>query len=141
MTLIEHIKNYFMTCPALEGKRIDIDCLAADPDSISIDSQPSERIVKRYLDGSAVCKYSFTLSSRMYYSSDLKQQAENIDFFEQITEWLMEEALLFRLPELGEKRIARTLSVLGSAYPILVSEELGLARYQIQLELIYLQEV
>ena len=77
----------------------------------------------------------------MYYSSDLKQQAENIDFFEQITEWLMEEALFFRLPELGEKKKARTLSVLGSAYPILVSEELGLARYQIQLELIYLQEV
>lgn len=141
MTLIEHLRRFFMTFPLLEGQRLDIDCLRSEPESYSIDSVPSESAVTRYLDGSSVRQFLFTISSRMYYGSDLDTQRENAAFFEALEDWLDRQTLFLRLPELGENRTARSLEVASSAYPFVVDEDEGTARYQIQLRLIYLQEV
>lgn len=143
MTIIEHLRQYFLTCPVFEGKRLNIDCLTSDPGSYSIDSVPTERIQKRYMDGSTVRRQLFTISSRAYYGPDLHQQRENIGLFEALESWLDEQDALGLLPPLGSKRRARSLNVLSSAYPIDVEDgdQGSTARYQIQFELIYLQEV
>ena len=143
MTIIEQLRQYFLTCPVFEGKRLNIDCLTSDPGSYSIDSVPTERIQKRYMDGSTVRRQLFTISSRAYYGPDLNQQRENIGLFEALESWLDEKDALGQLPPLGNKRRARSLNVLSSAYPIDVEDgdQGSTARYQIQFELIYLQEV
>lgn len=140
MTVIEHLRQYFMEFPLLQGERLDIDCLRSKEGSYSIDSEPGD-IVQRYLDGSTVRRFPFTISGRMCYSSDLKNQAENLEFFEELEAWLAKKELFLDMPDLGEKRTTRTLEVLSSAYPFLVDENEELARYQIQLRLTYLQEV
>lgn len=141
MTIIESLKEYFQGFPPLAGKRIGIDCLSAKEYSYSIDSVPCESIVSRYLDGTTVRRCLFTISSRMFYGNDIAQQAENIEFFEQLEMWLSEQETFFRLPKLGAKRRARSLTVLCSAYPTIANEDEGTARYQIQCQLIYTQEV
>lgn len=141
MTVMEHLRQYFMTFPGLQEHRLDIDCLQSKPESFSIDSVPSECVVQRYLDGSVVKRLLFTISSRMYYSSELAGQEENLQFFEDLENWVTQKDMLMDLPDLGEKRRARSLEVTLSGYPFTVNEDEGLARYQIQFRLIYLQEV
>lgn len=143
MSVMEALRQYFLCFPELEGKRLNLDCLASDPNSYSLDSVPAETIVKRYCDGSAVRRRLFTLSGRDYYGTELAQQNENTEFFDKLEAWLAMQELTMQLPELGEKRKARSLTVLQSGYPIEVNGTDGglLARYQAQFELIYLQEV
>lgn len=140
MTVMQHLRQYFMEFPGLQEHRLDIDCLQSQPESFSIDSVPSESVVQRYLDGSVVKRLLFTISSRMYYSSNLTGQEENLKFFEDLENWVTRNDLLMILPDLGEKRKARSLEVTLSGYPYTVNEDEGLARYQIQFRLIYLQE-
>lgn len=141
MTVMQHLRQYFMEFSGLQEHRLDIDCLQSKPESFSIDSVPSESVVQRYLDGSAVKRLLFTISSRMYYSSDLTGQEENLKFFEDLENWVTRNDMLMILPDLGEKRKARSLEVTLSGYPFTVDEDEGLARYQMQFRLIYLQEV
>ena len=143
MNVIEALRQYFLDCPVFADQRLDIDCLASDLDSYSIDSVPSERIVTRYCDGSTVRRQLFTISSRAASGADLAQQRANLDLFEGVEAWLDDQDVLGILPSLGEYRRARSLKVLSSAYPIEVDDgdQGSVARYQIQLELIYLQEV
>lgn len=143
MSVIDSLHSYLKTCPAFAKARLDIDCLQSDPDSYSLDSVPGERTLSRYLDGSCVRQQLFTVSSRSNYGPDLRQQTENLQLFEDLEHWLDTQECFGILPDLGEKRRARSLTVLSSAYPIEVDEGRGggTARYQIQLRLIYLQEV
>lgn len=141
MTVIEALHSYFKTSPALADVRLDIDCLQRDHEKFSLDSVPGERIVKKYMDGSSVRRQLFTISSRAPYGPDLDQQADNLEIFGELEDWLDDQGQLGLLPNLGDRRRARSLRVTSSAYPIEVDEGQGVptARYQIQLELIYLQ--
>lgn len=141
MTIIEHLREFFQSYPGLAEERLDIDCLASSVDNYSIDSVPCESVVTRYLNGSTVRRCLFTLSSRMYYGQDIAQQAANLAFFEGLENWLDRETFFLRYPRLGEKRKIRSLTVTSSASPFIVDEDTGTARYQIQCELIYTQEV
>ncbi len=141
MTIIEHLRAYFQQYPGLAGERLDIDCLASAADNYSIDSVPCESVVSRYLDGSSVRRCLFTISSRRYYGQDLTQQAENLAIFEGLESWLEQKLRFLQLPTLGERRRARAVHVLSSAYPIIIDDDTGTARYQIQCDLIYTQEV
>ena len=143
MTIIEALHNYFRTAPVFDGQRLDIDCLQSDPEKFSLDSIPGERTVKKYMDGSSVRRQLFTISSRAAYGPDLTQQKDNLRFFSDLEAWIDEREVLGLLPQLGPRRSARSLRVTSTAYPIEVDEGQGTstARYQIQLELIYLQEM
>lgn len=143
MTVIDALYSYFKTAPALANVRLDIDCLQRDPAKFSLDSIPGERIVKKYIDGSSVRRQLFTISSRSPYGPDLDQQAENLEVFGDLEDWLDDQEQLGILPNLGDRRKARSLRVTSSAYPIEVDEGQGTstARYQIQFELTYLQNI
>jgi hypothetical protein len=141
MTIIESLRQYFMQFPELAEKRLNIDCLSSGVDSYSIDSVPGESVISQYIDGTTVRRFLFTISSRMYHSTDLTQQANNLAFFEALDGWLSQQILLMAMPDMGAKRRARSLEVNSSAYPIIVDDDSGTARYQMQLQLIYLQEV
>ena len=143
MTVMDSLHSYLKTCPAFTGKRLDIDCLRSKPDSFSLDCVQVERIVQRYLDGGTVRRQLFTVSSRAEFGPDIKQQKENLAVFDALESWLDAQDALGILPPLGETRKARSLRVLSTAYPVEVDEDStgALARYQIQMELIYLQEV
>ena len=141
MTVIEALRQYFMQFPKLQEERLDINCLQSKPESFSIDSVPSESVVTRYMDGSAVRRCLFTISSRMYHCADLQNQDGNMAFFEELEDWLDKKNLFLQLPDLGEKRTVRTLEVTQSAYPFILDENGETARYQIQMRLTYLQEV
>ena len=141
MTIIEALRQYFRQYPGLKEERLDINCLQSKTDSYSIDSVPGESVLTRYLDGSTVRRCLFTISGRMYHSEDLKNQDNNMAFFEELETWLENQILFMKLPELGAKRTARSLEVTLSGHPYILDETGETARYQIQMRLTYLQEV
>ena len=141
MTVIESLREYFKTFPKLRNERVDLNCLQSKVDSYSIDSVPGEGVSTRYMDGSTVRRSLFTISGRMYHSDDLNNQSRNMEFFEELENWVENKNLFMQLPDLGEKRKARSLEVTLSGYPYLLDENGETARYQIQLRLTYLQEV
>lgn len=134
MTLIETMRDFVRGYPPLAGGRPNIDFLPPEAASYSVDAEPIKSEVKRYLDGSSVRQFAFVLATRTYYGETVRQQIDNLAFFEGFEAWLARQPL----PDLGEGRTARKLEVTTSGYAF--AQETDTARYQIQLKLTYFQK-
>lgn len=137
--IIDKIREYFLKCPLIdELARINVDYLGVDPVEYTIDSVPSETIIKQYVDGGGLKQYVFVFGSREYYGSDTLQNIENSGFYEKFSEWIENQSDIGNLPLLeGEKRSVK-IEVLTSGYLFDTSEEN--ARYQIQMRLVYYED-
>lgn len=141
MSVISSVREYLMSAPGFDTKRINIDNLSDSVGGISVDSEPSDRIVTRYLDGSSKRRLVFTISSRNFYTTEIQNQKQNIEAFEQLSEWLDKQRFLRNVPQLEAGKTALSIEMTSSPYPILVDEATATARYQASCEIIYLQEV
>lgn len=137
MTVIECLRAWFKEYSGLSG-RLDVDYLGEDADTYSIDTIPSEEIIKRYKSG-AVKQYQFAISSRRFYDQNIEQNIENLKFFEDLTTWVEQKAKARQLPTMDGGRTALRIVVTSNAYPFIVSED-GKARYQVQMRLEYYKE-
>lgn len=137
--IIEGIRNYMKKCPCLEkfnnAVRVNVNYLADDTTTYTIEEVPTEPILKQYLDGSSKRQYNFIFASREPYGADVLQNINNSGFYEEFTNWIETNE---ELPVLGDNLEALKVEVLTSAYVIAVTEDT--ARYQIQLRLKYLKK-
>jgi hypothetical protein len=138
MTVIESIREWLKGYNGLTG-RLDVDFLGEDADTYSIDTIPSEEIIKRYKNGGCVKQFQFAVSSRRFYDQNIAQNIENLKFFEDLTAWVEAQARARKLPNMGEGKTAQKIIVTSTAYPFIVSED-GKARYQLQMRLEYYKE-
>lgn len=138
MTVVECLREWFKGYSGLSG-RLDVDFLGEDADTYSIDTVPTEEIIKRYKDGGCVKQYQFAISSRRFYDQNIAQNIDNLKFFEDLTDWVEAKAKARQLPTMDEGRTAQKIVVTSNAYPFIVSED-GKARYQIQMRLEYYKE-
>jgi hypothetical protein len=63
----------------------------------------------------------------------------NLQFFDDLTEWVESKAQARELPAMDGDRVAQALVVTSTAYPFIVTED-GKARYQLQMRLEYFQK-
>lgn len=138
MTIIQAVRDWVETCPLLEGGQVHVDFLDPEASSYSVDVTPGEPVVKQYLDGSSRRQFLFRVASRALYGDDIRQNLDNIGFFEQFADWVEEQNLFRRLPNLGEGKRSMSLEVTTSGY--VFEENTTFACYQIQCRLTYLQE-
>lgn len=138
MTVIESIRNWLRGYSGLDG-RLDVDFLGEEADTYSIDSIPSEEVIKRYHDGSTRKQHLFAVASRRLYDQNIAQNIESLQFFEDLTAWVEAKARARELPEMGANRMPLKIVVTSTAYPFIVSED-GKARYQIQMRLEYYEQ-
>lgn len=137
--IIESIRNYFLSCPLLdEFARLDIDYLGVDALNYTIDSVPSETLIKQYVDGGKLNQYIFTFGSREYYGADVLQNIDNSGFYEKLTVWIEEQNENEIYPILGDNQDPLKVEVVTSGYLMGATE--NLARYQIQLRLTYYED-
>lgn len=134
MTLIEYIRELLKTCPLLEGERINVDFLDAEHGSYSVNTSPASPIVKRYVWGS-LRQFVFTFVTNYWYGAEIRQNLDNVGFFQQFAEWLESVPLPNTLPD-GQTPVS--LEVLSSGYAFLTEEDAG--RYQIECKLNYKQK-
>ena len=138
MTVIESLRDYFLTFPGLHEGDLCIDFLGAEPEQCTLEPIPCNPIFREYADGGALKQYLFLLASRELYSADVAQCAANQRFYEELAEWVRAQNDARRLPALGTGKQAVSLKILTSGYTFL--QDAGTARYQIQLRLIYEEE-
>jgi hypothetical protein len=138
MTIIEAVRAYLSTCPLLAGDKLNVDFLPEDAVGYSVDVVPVNPVIKAYLDGSSNRQFLFTLATRAYYGDLIRQQIDNLGFFEGFGEWLEAQSRSKNLPDLGDGRMARKIEVTTSGY--IFAPESELARYQIQCRLHYFQK-
>lgn len=138
MTVIQCVQEWLKTYNGLSG-RLDIDFLDEKAETYSLDTIPCEEIIKRYKDGSTMKQFQFAVSSRRFYEQNIKQNLSNLQFFEDLTEWIEKKSHNRELPTMDKGRTAQKIVVTSTAYPFIVSED-GKARYQIQMRLEYFQK-
>ena len=139
MSITAAIRNYLETYPGLSGGVMHVDWLPESARYYSIESVPCEPVLKEYMDGSSRRQFQFNLASSMFYGPDVENQVENMEWFESFDSWIQTQNLFRRLPDLGDGRKCQSIEILSSAYPVAVDEN-GLARYQLQMGITYLQE-
>jgi hypothetical protein len=138
MTIIEAVRAYLLTCPLLNGDKLNVDFLPEDAATYSVDVVPVTPIVKAYLDGSSNRQFLFVLATRSYYGDFIRQQIDNLGFFESFAEWLGAQNRARNFPDLGDGRTARKIEVTTSGY--IFAPGADVARYQIQCKLHYFQK-
>lgn len=134
MTLIEYIRELFKTCPLLADNRINVDFLDASHGSYSINTAPSDPIVQRYVNGDSRRQYTFEFASAEWYGAEIRQNLENVGFWEELADWIESVAL----PPLDEDKEPQEIQILTSGYAFMT--EADAARYQIECRLLYRQK-
>lgn len=137
MAVIDSVRRFFAECPLLEDGCINVNYLGAKKADYSIESVPSEPVVRRYVDGGELRQYVFVFASREYYDEDMEDNSRAAGFYEELAAWIEDSGKNGRLPVLtGGKALA--MEVMSGGY--VLSEKAGTARYQMQLRLIYKKE-
>lgn len=140
INIMHSVREFIKTCPYLDEyhKGIGIDFLSEEGESYSIESAPGNPVLKKYLNGDAKKQQVFIFSSREAYSDDVRQNLENIGFFEHFADWLDEMTVAEKLPNLGDGKEPLKIEALTSGYAYQTNTKY--AKYQIQCRLVYLQE-
>lgn len=137
--MIESIRDYFMTCDLLdEYAKLNVDYLGLDAIEYSIDTVPSETVIKKYVDGGALKQYLFVFGSREFYGADVVQNMANSGFYQDLSDWIRKQNALKHFPVLEGNKKPVSIEVVTSGY--LYSADDNLARYQIQLRLTYYED-
>lgn len=114
-----------------------IDYLGAEPCQFSLESTPTAPILEKYIRGSLRAK-NYVLASRMSYTQDIAQQAANSSFWDNFADWVEEQSLAGRLPQLEGDKKAEAVVCLSPGY--ILNQDANTCRFQIQLQLQYYQE-
>ena len=140
--IVDKVRKYIKTCPYLKkfqnAARININFLDAKSTFYSIEEVPCQPILKKYLGGSSLRQFQFIFCSREPYGSDVLQNIDNSEFYEQFANWIEEQNLKHNLPKLEDGYTPISIEVISPGYAFQVTEDK--ARYQIELKLKYMKE-
>lgn len=138
MSIAEAVQKFIRTYPPLANNRIEVDCLPEEVGSYSIGIIPCKEWLKRYVDGSGIKQFQFVLSSREAFGEEIRQQLDNLGFYEDFSNWLDQQTAARTLPDLGTGKTPLLVEATTSGYAFI--PDTNTARYQIQCRLTYTQE-
>lgn len=142
MNVIDSVRKFIKTCPYLEeyngAIKVGVDMLEKDATTYSIEEVPVNPILKRYVNGSSLRQFVFVFASREIYGEDVKQNIENVGFYEEFSDWLDKCTKEGNLPILDTGKEATKIVALTNGY--LYNEETTTAKYTIQCKLEYIRK-
>lgn len=143
-SIMKGIKEFISTCPCL-GTYLDtlrtevgVEYLDEGAKNYSIESVPVEPIVRRYLDGTSVRRFTFAFTSREAYGKDVVENLANCGFYEKFADWIYKCNLNGEYPQIGTKKEVTKMKCTSTPYVFNVDEMT--AKYQIEVTLEYYQE-
>jgi len=139
MSIISSIKTYMKTYSGLaSGAPVWVDYLGAVPTEYSIAPLAGNRVLEKYLDGSALKEYPFAFRSVESTAAEL-ERLENSGFFETFADWLDSQTETGVFPSLSAGKTVELIEATGWGYLFQEgNSETGI--YQIQCRLVYLEE-
>lgn len=141
MMIMEAIRDIIKKCPYLDEfyQSIGVDHLGKDSTSYSIESVPGKQILKRDIVGNTKRQYLFNFASREAYGEDVRNQIDNIGFYEHFSDWLEQVSTEGDFPELEQGKEILKIEAITGGYAF--DTDMQKAKYQIQCRLVYYQEV
>lgn len=138
-TVIHALFNWFQNCELLNAETpINVDMLGEEAENYCLEVVPCNPVISRYPDGGSKNRYLFNFASREYYSSDEVNNMKNLEFYEDLQEWIAEQNINDKLPVLPDGCTAQSIEVQTSGY--VMDNDTKTARYQIQCRLKYIKE-
>ncbi|WP_411168623.1 chloramphenicol resistance protein [Clostridium sp. MB05] len=140
--IIDSIRDFIMTCPHLSAIdniiNVNVNYLNNTSDVYSINQEPDEIVIKRYINGDSLREYNFILMSKENYSEDVMKNIKISSFYEKFLEWLEDQTDKENLPILGENKKAISVEAINNGHVLKVENDK--VTYQIKCKLIYLRE-
>lgn len=136
--IIEAVREYLLTCPALSGKKININCLGTAMRSLTLDNVQAESIIKKYCDGSALKQAVFALGIRDAYDENLAENLYVSELIQTVETWIFNQNILKNLPDLSLDGLA-SRSIEVSKGGCLYDTSMGSGRWQMEFRLVYRQ--
>lgn len=138
MSITSGVRAWLKTCPGLAGEQIHVDWLPENARAYSVIPQPVNPALTEYCDGSSLRQAAYTIASREFLASDITVALENLDWYEDFSDWLDECNYRRRYPDLGNGRVCQSVRLQSSGYP-LATDYTGMAQYQAQITITYYQ--
>lgn len=135
--IIDALKAFMQDCPLLDefAVAVGVDNLPERDDGFAIETVPCEPVKKRYVTGDAVKQYLFNFTSKSSYGDDVRQNIENIGFYEKFAQWLDDCTAGKTFPQLPEGMAAQKLVAVTTGY--IFDAGVDTAKYMIQCRLEY----
>ncbi|MBQ8540573.1 MAG: hypothetical protein IJ435_03755 [Clostridia bacterium] len=115
-------------------KNINVNYLAPVSAAVSIEANPGNHVVRKYIDGGELRQLPFTVALRDDYGSNVEANLEAPRFFEDLEKWIEKKNRAGKLPEAdGIKAVSLTCTSHGYG----VSNTTSTARYQMNCRFLY----
>ena len=138
-TIIRALYTWFEGCELIsKNVPINVDLLGEDAQRYCLEVVPCAPILQKYTDSSSKNQYLFIFASREYFSEDECNNMRNLEFYENLENWIEQQNKLGRLPQLPKGDTSLSVEVLSSGY--VMDNDTKTARYQIQCRLKYIKE-
>lgn len=98
--MIEAIHKFLLKCPVFADAKLNINYLAPETRSFSVDTLAAAPIVRKYSDGAALRQYCFAVACRDVYDADEAGNRSTAQLFEQLASWIEEQNSLGNYPEI-----------------------------------------
>lgn len=138
----EHLRDWFRTCPAISrANRFRVDYLAEDSTEYALYSVPSAFKYRENILGEEIPEanqvQNFIFASKAPFGADIRQNLDNLAFFQSVTEWIIAQNAARVFPEWDGGTVKSIVPTL-TAYPAQVGA--SAAKYQIQIRISYRRE-
>lgn len=131
--MIVEIRDFLQTLTVVDSfAKINVNYLGEKPTEYVIEPIPAEKIIKKYADGSRLCQYVFQFASREYYSSDVVENMQNTDFYDDFTKAIENSNRIGLLPDIEGIQSIECLNV-----ATLQDVGTDTAKYAIQMRITY----
>lgn len=135
----ENLRLWFRECPVInKKKKFNVDYLSESPTEYAINAVPSslrytENIWgERLLDD--IQEQNFVFASKEVYGADIRQNIQNLGFYQDITTWIIDRNNAGDFPGWDSGKVISIVPTLTAA-PIRVGS--SAAMYQIQIKVTY----
>lgn len=141
--IIGAVREFILTCPFLDKfeeafPMIDVEELGEETNNYMIETVPVEPVVRKYLDGSSIRRFSFVFASREL-NADTETKIENSGFYEDFTDWLEKCSNNKVFPTLKDGKEVMEIKATTCGY--VFNDDETKSQYQIQCTMKYYQRV
>lgn len=137
MSVMESVREFILDCPLLVEGKLNVDYLGFEPPEYVIQRVEADEILKKYSDGGELKQFVFIFGSRERIGGQVKEHLAIANFYEQISEWIVQKNNRGELPQLGAGKTAQSITVLTPGF---MKDQAGdCARYQLRCKLIYFE--
>lgn len=136
---IEHLRKWFRACPSLSSDyHFRVDYLAEESTEYALYAVPStvryhENVLGEHVPND-IQTLDFIFASKETFGANEAQNIANYGFYQDVTDWIINQNSLRNLPEVNEGRV---LSVVPTLTSYVAVSGTNSAKYQIQIKLTY----